>query len=104
MAHLLYALQLDFPNRNKVFESFSLRYPSQHTYAFANIQRCLRALQTSLKASIRIDDQGMMSLQCLFPDRPVSEREAEQLDEMSGPERRGFVEIRMLSVMTDDDV
>lgn len=74
-----------------------LRFACKFTYSFSNIQHCLRALQTSLKCSIRIDDQGMMSMQCLFPDRPLYERDAQE-DEQAGPERKGFVELRMLSV------
>lgn len=60
----------------------------------------MRALQTSLKCSIRIDDQGVMIMQCLFSDKPINERGSPE-DDQAGPERQGFVELRMLSIAED---
>lgn len=97
--------ELDFPHRNRVFESFSIKFASKHTYAFANVQHCFRALQTSIKTSVRIDDQGMMSMQCLFPERPAYEQDPNNDSQvMPETENRGFIEIRMLPAITDEDL
>lgn len=37
------------------------------SYNFAQIARTLRALQSSTKTSLRIDDEGLLSLQFLVP-------------------------------------
>lgn len=43
-------------------------------------------------------------MQCLFPDRPIFEREVQEVDEQAGPERKGFVELRMLSVAEEESM
>ena len=50
------------------------RYPgTQHlslprdSYRFSHMSRALRALQSSTKTSLRIDDEGLLSLQFLMP-------------------------------------
>jgi cell cycle checkpoint protein len=37
------------------------------SYRFAHISRTLRALQNSTKTSLRIEDEGLLSLQFLVP-------------------------------------
>lgn len=45
-------------------------------YTYAYIARAMRALQSSLKTSMRIDDEGLLSMQFLMPGprRPGRER------------------------------
>lgn len=62
-------------------------------------------MQTSLKTSLRIDDQGMMSLQCLFPRK--IEALADALSTLSNnkpdPEKNGFVELKVLPITDDEE-
>lgn len=97
----IYIFQLDFPNQFKVFEKFSTIRDSCSTYQFASIQRCLKALQSSLKASLRIDETGMLSLQCVFPKRIDQGQfyNGAQVD----PENHGFAEIRITPLAREDD-
>jgi hypothetical protein len=41
------------------------------SYRFGHISRTLRALQSSTKTSLRIDDEGLLSLQFLMPSPKV---------------------------------
>ena len=41
--------------------------PCRNSYLFKYFSHALRALQTSLKTSIRLDERGLISLQCLMP-------------------------------------
>jgi hypothetical protein len=47
--------------------------PHSCSYRFAHISRTIRALTSSTKTSLRIDDQGLLSLQFLMP-APRSQR------------------------------
>lgn len=77
---------MDYPNDRDVLETFectrsvSFRYlfPPQFfalirnsnaicSYRFGHISRTLRALQSSTKTSLRIDEEGLLSLQFLMP-------------------------------------
>lgn len=97
--------ELDFPNRKKIFESFVCHIEGTYHYDFKMLQHCLRALQSSTKCSMRIDSAGMMSLQCMFPVRPLAPDRngaAGELDAAGAAgrprpreEQRGFVEIRL---------
>lgn len=40
---------------------------SSNSYRFSHIARTMRALQTSVKTSLRIDNEGLLSLQFLMP-------------------------------------
>jgi hypothetical protein len=98
-----HALQLELPNQNRVFEQFLCVHDNSHTYQFADLQRCLKALQTSLKTSLRISDDGVMSLQCLFPKRAeqalnphLDSAAANNRNIQSDPESQAYVELRML--------
>lgn len=50
-------------------KSFPMNWFNVHTtsYRFGHISRALRALQSSMKTSLRIDDEGLLSLQFLMP-------------------------------------
>jgi len=41
--------------------------PTRHSYRFSHIAKTLRALQSSTKTSLRIDDEGLLSLQFMMP-------------------------------------
>ena len=75
---------MDYPNDRDVLETFECTravnfrfssyfpprsiYPNNNrSYRFGHISRTLRALQSSTKTSLRIDDEGLLSLQFLMP-------------------------------------
>lgn len=47
--------------------NFLINEPCIYSYRFAHISRTLKALQGSTKTSLRIDDEGLLSLQFLMP-------------------------------------
>ncbi|KAE9398343.1 Rad1-domain-containing protein [Gymnopus androsaceus JB14] len=59
--------QMDYPNDRDVLESFECVKPVSFSYRFSHISRTVRALQTSVKTSLRIDSEGLLSLQFLMP-------------------------------------
>lgn len=59
--------EMDYPNDREVLETFECFRPMRASYNFAQIARTLRALQSSTKTSLRIDDEGLLSLQFLVP-------------------------------------
>lgn len=60
------------------------------SYRFGHIARTLRALQSSTKTSLRIDDEGLLSLQFLMPS-PPKPRGGPGTDEPSS----AFIEFRV---------
>ncbi|UZJ52688.1 hypothetical protein CBS101457_002008 [Exobasidium rhododendri] len=102
--------ELHLPNQNRVFEQFTCSYNNSKTYQFADLQRCLKALQTSLKTSLRICDEGMMDLQCLFPKRVeqalnphVDTNAANNRNIQLDPESQGYVELKLLPIFQGDE-
>jgi cell cycle checkpoint protein len=77
---------MDYPNDRDVLETFECTRPVSFTYRFGHISRTLRALQSSAKTSLRIDDEGLMSLQFLMPSPKA------KIDE---PSTDGFIEFRV---------
>ncbi|KAK2460638.1 hypothetical protein APHAL10511_007108 [Amanita phalloides] len=63
--------QMDYPNDKDVLETFECVMPLEFSYRFAHINRTLRALQSSTKTSLRIDDEGLLSLQFLMPSPKI---------------------------------
>ena len=61
---------MDYPNDRDVLESFECAKTIKFTYRVAHISCALRALQASLKTSLRIDDEGLLSLQFLMAGGP----------------------------------
>ncbi|KAI9056960.1 Rad1-domain-containing protein [Trametes sanguinea] len=59
--------EMDYPNDREVLETCECAHPVAFTYRFAHVARALRALQSSLKTSLRIDDEGLLSLQFMMP-------------------------------------
>ncbi|KAM5542647.1 hypothetical protein V8D89_003608 [Ganoderma adspersum] len=68
--------EMDYPNDREVLETCECPAPVSFTYTYVYIARAMRALQSSLKTSMRIDDEGLLSMQFLMPGprRPGRER------------------------------
>jgi len=58
---------MDYPNDKEVLEIFECLQPVSVSYRFAYIAHSVRALQTSTKTSLRIEAEGLLSLQFLVP-------------------------------------
>ncbi|KAJ7591354.1 Rad1/Rec1/Rad17 [Mycena floridula] len=63
--------EMDYPDDRDVLETFECKKPVNFSYRFGHIARTLRALQSSTKTSLRIDEEGLLSLQFLMPS-PIS--------------------------------
>ncbi|KAI0373256.1 Rad1-domain-containing protein [Pilatotrama ljubarskyi] len=59
--------EMDYPNDREVLETCECAQSVSFTYKFSHVSRALRALQSSLKTSLRIDDEGLLSLQFMMP-------------------------------------
>lgn len=59
--------EMDYPNDREVLEVFECVERVSFNYRFSHIARALRALQSSLKVSLRIDSDGLLSLQFMMP-------------------------------------
>lgn len=68
------SVEMDYPNDREVLEFFECGGPVKFNYSFDVIQRAVRALSVSVKVSIRIDGDGVMSLQFLMPTESSGER------------------------------
>ncbi|KAJ6606366.1 Rad1/Rec1/Rad17 [Mycena vulgaris] len=84
--------EMDYPNDRDVLETFECTRPVSFSYRFGHISRTLRALQSSTKTSLRIDDEGLLSLQFLMPSPKAK-------TEDSAP---AFIEFRCLAL--DDEL
>ncbi|KAK0434060.1 Rad1/Rec1/Rad17 [Desarmillaria tabescens] len=86
--------EMDYPNDRDVLETFDCAQTISFSYRFAHISRALRALQSSTKTSLRIDDEGLLSLQFLMPSPSPKLGKRDE-----GP--AAFIEFRCLAL--DDD-
>ncbi|KAL1947310.1 hypothetical protein VTO73DRAFT_14271 [Trametes versicolor] len=59
--------EMDYPNDREVLETCECAQPISFTYRYSHISRALRALQSSLKTSLRIDEEGLLSMQFMMP-------------------------------------
>ncbi|KAH7910613.1 Rad1/Rec1/Rad17 [Hygrophoropsis aurantiaca] len=59
--------EMDYPNDREVLETFECTHPISVSYRFGHINKTLRALQSSTKTSLRIEEEGLLSLQFLVP-------------------------------------
>ncbi|TFY79898.1 hypothetical protein EWM64_g4118 [Hericium alpestre] len=59
--------EMDYPNDREVLETFECTRTVSFSYRYSNITRAIRALQHSTKTSLRIDEEGLLSLQFLMP-------------------------------------
>jgi len=71
------SIEMDYPNDREVLETFECDQPVSFNYAYKTITRANRALAASLKLSLRIDSEGLLSLQFMLPpSRPNGETHA----------------------------
>ncbi|KAF9228751.1 Rad1-domain-containing protein [Gyrodon lividus] len=84
--------EMDYPNDKEVLETFECLRPVTVSYRFAHISRTSRALQSSTKTSLRIEEEGLLSLQFLVPV-PVAR---------GGGTSGSFIEFRCMAL--DEDV
>jgi len=59
--------EMDYPNDKEVLESFTCTHTVAFSYHTVHIARTARALASSTKTSLRIDEEGLLSLQFLMP-------------------------------------
>ncbi|KAH7927051.1 Rad1-domain-containing protein [Leucogyrophana mollusca] len=59
--------EMDYPNDREVLETFECTHAISVSYRFGHISKTLRALQSSTKTSLRIEEEGLLSLQFLVP-------------------------------------
>ncbi|KXN88090.1 Cell cycle checkpoint protein RAD1 [Leucoagaricus sp. SymC.cos] len=59
--------EMDYPNDKEVLESFECTRSVSFSYRFSHIAKTLRAVSSSTKTSLRIDDDGLLSLQFMMP-------------------------------------
>ncbi|KAH6918975.1 Rad1/Rec1/Rad17 [Coprinopsis sp. MPI-PUGE-AT-0042] len=59
--------EMDYPDDKEVLETFECSQRVQFTYRLPHILKTLRALSSSTKTSLRIDEDGLLSLQFLMP-------------------------------------
>lgn len=58
---------MDYPNDKEVLESFTCAHTVSVSYHAAHVSRAARALASSTKTSLRIEEGGLLSLQFLMP-------------------------------------
>ncbi|KAI0084004.1 Rad1-domain-containing protein [Irpex rosettiformis] len=84
--------EMDYPNDREVLEACDCPVAVSFSYKHSHLQKAARALQTSTKTSLRIDQDGLLSLQFLMPSpraRP-------------GKSANAFVEFRCMALEGDD--
>ncbi|TFK34832.1 Rad1/Rec1/Rad17 [Crucibulum laeve] len=86
--------EMDYPNDRDVLETFECTQTVSFSYRFGHISRTLRALQSSTKTSLRIDEEGLLSLQFLMPSPKPKSATGETTD--------AFIEFRCLAL--DDEL
>ncbi|KAG8970822.1 ssDNA endodeoxyribonuclease [Tulasnella sp. 419] len=59
--------EIDFPNDRDVLETFECEEQVSFSYRFSHIHRASRAMQGSVKTSLRINDEGVLDLQFMMP-------------------------------------
>ncbi|KAG5650882.1 hypothetical protein H0H81_010661 [Sphagnurus paluster] len=83
--------EMDYPNDRDVLETFECIRNVRFSYRFQHISRTLKALQSSTKTSLRIDEDGLLSLQFLMPS-----------PKPKGTSAEAFIEFRCLAL--DDEL
>ncbi|KAL4255741.1 rad1 family protein [Pleurotus pulmonarius] len=66
--------EMDYPNDRDVLETFECEQSVSFSYRTSHITRAIRALQNSTKTSLRIDSEGLMSMQFLMPSPSIKSR------------------------------
>ncbi|KIY48327.1 Rad1-domain-containing protein, partial [Fistulina hepatica ATCC 64428] len=86
------SIELEYPNDREVLETFECNadvnfkqvFSPSRPYAFFSIAYTMKALQSSTKTSLRITDDGLLSMQFLMPSRTAK-----------GGQSEAFVEFRV---------
>ncbi|GJF00585.1 Rad1-domain-containing protein [Phanerochaete sordida] len=60
--------EMDYPNDREVLETCECDDVVNFSYSFKHIVKAVKALQISTKTSLRIDEQGLLSMQFLMPE------------------------------------
>ncbi|EEB07670.1 checkpoint clamp complex protein Rad1 [Schizosaccharomyces japonicus yFS275] len=58
--------EVEYPSARNVLESFKTMSEYVHAYRFSLVRHALKALQASSKASIQIDENGLLNLQLML--------------------------------------
>ncbi|KIO19193.1 hypothetical protein M407DRAFT_246252 [Tulasnella calospora MUT 4182] len=83
--------ELDFPNDREVLQSFECEEHTQFTYRFSHIAKIQKALQGSIRTSLRMDESGVLSFQFQMPT-VISD----------GKQSNPFIEFTCLALSEDD--
>ncbi|EIN08008.1 Rad1-domain-containing protein [Punctularia strigosozonata HHB-11173 SS5] len=83
--------EMDYPNDKEVIESIECSATVSFTYRFSHLSRVLRALYSCTKTSLRIDDEGLLSMQFLMPTGKIQPMGTSN----------AFIEFRCLSLDED---
>ncbi|PWN40180.1 hypothetical protein IE81DRAFT_368510 [Ceraceosorus guamensis] len=95
-------VEMELPNERGVMERFVCNYDLEQRYNYKHMSTTTRALQTSIKTSLRIDERGLLSMQCLMPrglGRTVNDGEAAPGRRNDGAallNNHGFIEFTVL--------
>jgi len=84
--------EIDYPNDRDVLQTFECEDSVQFSYRFSHIAKISRALQGSRMASLRMNEEGVMSLQLMMP--AVRGKESENAT--------AFIEFRCLALSEDE--
>lgn len=83
-----------------VLETFLAQHKSTNSYKFAHLRATLLAMKSSSKTSVRVDTQGVLSLQFMIELDPESNKSA---DSANGPGEMSFVDFRFVPLVDDDE-
>ncbi|GHJ85253.1 hypothetical protein NliqN6_1655 [Naganishia liquefaciens] len=86
--------ELDYPNDKDVMDVFLCSEFQRFSYAYNTFILCQKALQTSIKVSLRTDDDGFLSLQLMMPKPAFKELEGKDF---------GIIEFKMKALQDDGD-
>ncbi|KAJ3507089.1 hypothetical protein NMY22_g17042 [Coprinellus aureogranulatus] len=79
--------EIDYPNDKEVLETFDCAQKFAFSYRYSHIIKTLRALSSSTKTSMRVNEEGLLAMQFLMP-KPGSNSIVPD----------GFVEFRCLAL------
>ncbi|KAJ9109289.1 hypothetical protein QFC21_000618 [Naganishia friedmannii] len=86
--------ELDYPNDKDVMDVFLCSQHQRFSYAYSTFILCQKALLASIKVSLRIDDDGFLSLQLMMPKPAFRELEGKDF---------GIIEFKMKPLQEDDE-
>ncbi|CAD6885997.1 unnamed protein product [Tilletia controversa] len=61
------AVEIDFPKESNMMDVFDCERATINSYRFSHLHQAIKALQVSLKVSMRTDERGLLSMQFLMP-------------------------------------